>query len=471
MDNLARRHFLRGTLGIAAGVAAGGFVTACSSGAGRNEDRADRLDLAAVAEAAFLAGIPLVTTVRTMQTFAQLIGVNRLFVTPRLVDPSSRLVVAPNRDTVYALAVLDLRGGPQVLSVPEIADRYYVLQFLDAWMGGFGLVGTRATGGRAGSWVVVAPDHGDGADTIPDDLERLDCPTALAFVLGRLRAVDDADAAPAAAVGRQLELRPLAAVTGAPTPPDAPALPPPVDTPQSVGDNGVEFFDELGDALVGNPPVSEEQEAAITAAEALGVGAGRHPITDADRTQIAALRRAVTSGLDELAEPTGVGVRNVNGWNVNLELGRADTNQGLRERAVIARYFWGPVPAEEAVYPVATAASDDEPLDGTKRYRIRFPADDLPPVDGFWSLTVYGEDMFLVPNPAGRYSISGDTPGLAANEDGSIDVYLQQTAPPGHETNWLPVPAGPFNLIMRLYLPRQAILDGSYDYPPITVLA
>jgi hypothetical protein len=474
MPPLARRRFLHRCLALTAGVAAGGLVTACSGSgdsdvpAGGSSASSPPPDLGTVASDAFLAGFPLVTTVRTMQTFAQLIGLNRLFVTNGLTDPTSRLVVAPNHDTVYALAVLDLRPGPQVFSVPEIRQRYYVLQFLDAWMGGFGLVGTRATNGRGGSWAVAPPGY-DGP--IPGDVERLDCPTNQAFVLGRIRAVDDTDAAAAAAIGRQIQLQPLAALTGAAPPSQPPAMAPPVDTPQTVGTNGVAFFDELGDALVANPPVSHEQRTAIDAAAALGIGPSHHPSTDEATSHADLLPRAVSEGLAAIAEPTGVGVRNVNGWNVNLELGRSDTEQGLRERAVIARYFWGPVPAEEAVYPRATAGSDRQPLDGAKRYRIRFPGDDLPPVDGFWSVTVYGQDMFLVPNPANRYALSGDTPELAANADGSIDIYLQQSPPPGHETNWLPVPAGPFNLIMRLYLPRSPILDGTYDYPPITVLS
>jgi hypothetical protein len=162
------------------------------------------------------------------------------------------------------------------------------------------------------------------------------------------------------------------------------------------------------------------------------------------------------------------GVQHVDGWDVNLDLGTADTDQGLLARAVIARYFWGPVPAEEAVYPSAGVDGDGQPLDGTRRYRIHFPDGELPPVDAFWSLTVYGPDMFLWQNPANRYGLSGDTPGLVTNPDGSLDIHLQHDAPTGQEANWLPVPEGRFTVIMRLYLPQAAILDGTYNYPPIT---
>ncbi|HEY8527266.1 MAG TPA: DUF1214 domain-containing protein [Acidimicrobiales bacterium] len=471
---LGRRELLHVLLGAAAWATAATAAAGCSStddGTGDATDREDH-DMtdtpAGRARDAFLAGFPLVTTARTMQTFADLIGVNRLFVTPGLVDPRSHLVVGPNRDTVYALAVVDLRAGPQVLSLPAIPDRYHVVQFLDAWMGGFGLVGTRTTGGRAGSWAIVPPDH-DGP--LPEGAGRLECPTDQAFVLARIRAVDDADAADAVAVGRRIELRPLppprrddrAAERAEP-----PTLPPPPGRPEETGANGAAFFDELGDALAVNRPVTPEQRAAIDGAAALGVGPGRHPAADGNEEDVAVLERAVADGLRELERQEGVPVRVVNGWAVNLNLGTPETDRGLKERAIVARYFWGPVPAEEAVYPRAVADADGRPLDGARRYRIRFPAGGLPPVEAFWSLTVYGPDMFLVPNPAGRYSLSGDTPGLVTNADGSLDVLLQREPPAGREANWLPVPDGPFNLIMRLYLPGEAVVDGTYEYPPVT---
>jgi hypothetical protein len=473
MAALGRRELLVGTAALVAATATGcrGSDEASDANDRERQDMTSSTttsaDPATLAENAFLAGFPLVTTVRTMQTFAGLIGVNRLFVTPGLVDPASRLVVAPNRDTVYALAVLDLRAGPQVLSLPEIGDRYHVVQLLDAWMGGFGLLGTRATGGRAGSWAVVPPGY-DGP--VPGGADRLECPTNQAFLLGRIRAVDDADAAEAVAIGRRWRLRALGDDASGRTP----DMPRPPGTPQTVGSNGAAFFDELGDALAVNPPVTDEQRAAIDAAAPLGIGPGGHPAREngGEGDDRRALERGVEAGMDDLQDRDGVPTRNVNGWAVNLDLGTPETDRGLKERAIVARYFWGPVPAEEAVYPRATGDRDGHPLDGRdgQRYRIHFAPGGLPPVEAFWSLTVYGQDMFLVPNEAGRYSLSGDTPGLVRNDDGSLDVYLQHDPPPTNEANWLPVPAGPFTVIMRLYLPGEPVLDGTYDYPPITVV-
>jgi hypothetical protein len=285
------------------------------------------------------------------------------------------------------------------------------------------------------------------------------------MILGRIRAVDDEDAKVAAAIGREITLVPLDPGTA---PSGVTDLGPAPGTPQSVGTDGAATFDELGDALAADPPVTPEQRAAFDAAAALGIGAGRHP--GSDPAVAATLDAAVADGLASLDARRGDGSTRINGWDVNLRLGTADTDGGLAGRAVIARYFWGPVPAEEAVYPRLAVADDGRSLDGSRRYRLRFEADDLPPVDAFWSVTAYGEDMFLVPNDQNRYSLSGDTPGLETGADGSVELHIQHEPPPGGEANWLPVPAGPFTLIMRLYLPQEPILDGSWSIPPVTVV-
>ena len=430
-----RRRFLQVSAGMLAGLSLTGVATACGGSSGGSAGRsghstppttADTARLAHLATDAFYAGVPLVVTTRTLQTFSHLFGTNTLFVTPGLVKPASRLVVSPNRDTVYVLAVLDLRAGPLVLTLPDVPDRYHVYQFLDAWMGGFGLVGTRSTGGRGGTWVIAR--DGEAVDA-PAGAKRLTCPTDQAFILGRIRAIDDADAAAAVAVGRKGTLAPL--MPGTKVPP----MPEPIGPASATGTNGVDFFDEVCDALVLNPPVTPQQRAAITAAKALGIVAGATATKHVTAEQRDVLRRAVTNGLHTIETTPVGGSTDRSGWDVNLELGNADTSGGLLQRAIIAKTFWGPVPAAEAVYPHARVASDGKPLDGSKHYRIHFPVGGLPPVNAFWSLTVYGPDHFLVPNSADRYSISGDSPGLVFGADGSLDIYLQRTAPAEHEEN------------------------------------
>jgi len=151
-------------------------------------------------------------------------------------------------------------------------------------------------------------------------------------------------------------------------------------------------------------------------------------------------------------------------WAANLGVGRYGDDIELR--ALVAQVGWGANVSEEAVYPVARTDADGAPLDGSHTYRLTFPPGGLPPVDAFWSLSVYGADMFFVPHPSGRYTIGDRTPGLVSGDDGSLEITLS-AADPGPGTNWLPVPDGPFVLMLRLYLPGPAVVDGTYEYPDV----
>ena len=469
-----RRQFLHDAFVLAAGVTLAGVAAGCSdtgddgtaspasTTAATIPPRAGT-DANAVAHEAFLAGFPLITTVRTMQTFAQLFGVNRLNVRPGLANPTSHFVVAPNRDTVYALAVLDLRAGAHVLTVPAIPDRYHVIQFLDAWMGDFALIGTRTTGGRGGTWTITPPGY-NGA--IPSGSRRLAAPTNQVILLGRIRAIDDADAVAASAEFSPMTLVPMDAA--------AAALRRPWPRPRVRRSPSARMASRSStrSATRSSPTRRSPPDsgARSNAAAALGVGAGRHPSTDPSaQTTRARKWRRDRPGRDR--GPEGARLAHDQRMGRQPRPRKGGDDDGAAPRAVVAKYYWGPVPAKEAVYPRALTADDGLALDGSKQYRIHFAAGKTPPVDAFWSVTVYGPDMFLVPNPANRYSISGDTPGLVRNTDGSLDLFLQQQPPPAGAANWLPVPAGRFNLVMRCYLPRAPILDGSYAYPPITVTA
>ncbi len=420
-----------------------------------------------VARNAFLAGYPLVVTARTMQTFAGLVGVNRMLRVPRLSAIGTKLVVAPNHDTTYALAILDLRGEPQALTVPPIS-RYYTFQLIDAWMDTIANIGTRTTGGRPGTWVVVPPGY---TGTLPAGTHRIDSPTNQLIVLGRVRAVDDADAPAAFAATARLQLRPLSVLTGgAPAAAAAPAMPKPVGTPQSVGQNGLSYFDEMDDALAVNPPVNAEQREAVRLARSLHVGPGLHTSTSATASERRVLAAGVAQGTAGLDDERDLGAETIDGWTVNLHLGDRAAHLDLRRQAIIAKHYWGPNVAAESVYPIARTADDGMALTGAKNYVIHLRADDLPPVRAFWSYTVYGSDSFFVANAINRYSISGDTPGLVRSTGGSIDLYLSHDPPSGHEANWLPTPTGTFRLVMRLYLPERPVLDGAYRYPAVRVV-
>jgi hypothetical protein len=417
---------------------------------------------------AYVTGQPLVVSMRTMQRLGGLVGVNRLFWQTSLSGPSSRVVVAPNRDTLYSIAILDLRSGPMALTLPAITDRYFTYQLLDAWTESFAYVGTRATGGRAGTWVVTPPGW---EGRLPDGAERLASSTPLVFLLGRFLVDDEADVANVTALAGRVALEPLASLTGGPAPAPTPPLGDPPGAPQDIPTDAT-FYDELGDALAVNPPPTAAQDDTFAAVADLGVGAGEHPAAGATGERRARLDDGAAAGDRRIDGAISGGTATATGWS---RAGRVGTyGDDTLQRAVVARIGWGANVPEESVYAVARADADGEPLDGHATYRITFPPGGLPPVDAFWSLTAYGEDMFLVENPAGRYAIGDRTPGLTPAADGSLTLALAAdeaaaatAVEPGEPVNWLPVPDGPFVLMLRLYLPQAGVLDGSYDYPPV----
>jgi hypothetical protein len=411
-----------------------------------------------LAAEAYVAGYPLVVSVRTMQRLGGLLGVNNLYWQDALSGPQNRFIVAPNRDTLYSIAILDLRTEPMVLTLPEVTDRYYTYQFLDAWMESFAYVGTRATDGRAGTWAITPPGW---EGRLPEGVEQIESPTPQVFMLGRFLVDDAADVANVTAISRQSSLRPLSALTGDPAAPAPPPLGEPAGTAQDIPTDAT-FYDELADALAINPPTTPAQQDLFADFETLS-GA-------TDRTVLDQGAKDGDARIDEAAD-RGVGRgERVNGWSANLDIGTYSDD--LQTRAVVARVGWGANVAEEAVYPVTRVDVEGEPLDssGGATYRITFPAGKLPPVDAFWSLSVYGGDMFFAEHPSGRYTIGDRTPDLVRADDGSLEIVLSHDEPAasaGAGANWLPVPDGPFVLMLRLYLPGSPVLAGSYDYPPV----
>jgi hypothetical protein len=154
----------------------------------------------------------------------------------------------------------------------------------------------------------------------------------------------------------------------------------------------------------------------------------------------------------------------VNGWSTTMKAGQP--GNGLLLRAAFARTLPAVNVVQEAAYWTTTRDGAGQRLNGQREYVLHFPTGQLPPNDAFWSLTMTDVVGFMVSNPIDRYSVGSRT-SLAPNADGSIDIYIQRTAPTGHESNWLPTPAGNFKLMLRAYLPGRAILDGEYHVPPV----
>ena len=433
----------------------------------RLRDPADveRLTDIELATEAYVAGYPLVVSTRTMRTLGGLVGVNRLFWQTALSGPTTRVVVAPNRDTLYSIAVLDLRAGPLVLTLPEVEDRYFTYQFLSPWTESFAYVGTRATGGEAGSWV-IAPPGWDG--DLPAGATLIEAPTDQVFLLGRFLVDDEADIPNVLAIRDRSSLRPLADVEGTPTTGTVPPLPAAAGRPQDVPTDR-SFYDELTDALVVNPPTTPYQRALFAAfAEAFTPDPEAPPAAEARRRGL--LDRAAEAGaarVQRAADEAPV----VDGWRTRLDVGTYGDDLDLR--ASVARGGWGANVAAEAVYPVARTDATGAALDGSRPATITFPPGGLPATDdlGFWSLTVYGADLFFEANPTDRYAIGDRTPDLAPSPDGSVTITLAHDRPPepadGTPVNWLPVPAGAYVLMLRIYLPGADVLDGTYRTPPV----
>lgn len=418
-----------------------------------------------VAAQGYLFGSPLVITRREMSVFAGNGPMNVLVRAPNLATPRTKAVVAPNRDTLYLVASLDLTTQPQILTVPEVHDRYYEIQLIDAYTDVHHYLGTRATGGRAGTYALVAPGW---AGAIPAGIERVELTTPQGVLLGRVRAADESDLPRAHELQLATTLEPLDVHLGDPAPQPAPRLAPAPGSPQAVGDAGLAFWDELGTALAANPPTTPFQRQLVDQLAGLGVGPGRAPSTElVDPDARAVLEEGMTVARSRLAAARDAALAGDGSWRVRHDLGTYGDD--LLLRAAVAQIGWGANEAAEALYPSSATDADGAPYDGSRTYVIHFPPGGLPPVKplGFWSITVYTPDRFLVDNPIDRYAIGGDTPGLARNPDGSLDVYLQHEPPVGREGNWLPTPAGRFELAMRLYLPDGAALDGSYPYPPV----
>jgi hypothetical protein len=432
-------------------------------------------DLAVLAADAYIYGFPLVFDLQMVGGQAELGMIapgpfNTFSHASRLAGPDDRFV-SINNDTIYSIAQVDVSGGPVLLRVPDTAGRYYVLQFVDAWTNNFAYVGRRATGTAAGSFLLTPPGwHADA----PAGTRMIEFPTNMGTIVGRWACDGPADLDAVRALQAGLALEPQAA------PASAAGIPAPAQVPA-----GLAFFEQLRTWMLAFPPSGPDQDYQQRFAP-LGLLDPASPYADCPPD----LARALMAGADaakqqmETALTAGGLAPVVNGWTLtfhmfdyNLDhLGPGtiddpawkipDRTASYLARTLAARGgLWGNH-GYEAAYPMTYTDADGHRLDGHNRYTLRLRQD--PPVDAFWSLTMYDlPDFYLVDNPISRYSIGDRTPGLRRDSDGSLTIVIQHDQP-ADTSNWLPAPAAPFRPLMRLYQPQAAILDGTYQIPPIT---
>lgn len=443
-------------------------------------DAKEKAALAAGAEAV-VYGLPLVimdltkqksTNVPRPESFSA--PVNQFVHARAFPDASFKDVVRANVDTLYSIAWLDLSREPMVLSVPDTKGRYYLMPMLDAWTNVFASPGKRTTGTKPGHFAITGPGW---AGTLPKGVQQIKAPTAMVWIIGRTQTNGPKDYAAVHAIQDGYRLAPLSAFGKRRyTAPEAPVnaavdmKTPPVDQLKAM--SSAAFFDRLATLLKANPPPASETRVLAKLA-AIGIVPGEtFDPAKLDPAVAKGLAQSLPATLAKLNAATTENGAPVNGWRVPpMNVGNFGSDYGTR--AVISLFGLGANVPQDAIYPSAFTDGSDTPLNGANRYVIHFDQGSTPPVDAFWSLTLYDAESFFVPNALNRYALSSWMP-LEKNADGSIDIHVQRESPgKGKESNWLPAAAGPFNITLRMYWPCEmapSILDGSWTPPAVTRL-
>jgi hypothetical protein len=454
LAELTRRKFLWLTGASTAGVGAMAFP-GMARATGSRLIEADAAS--SIARDAYIWGFPLVLTQWLSDLARQKDVPWNVFSGKQHLSKPSDKIVGPNIDTLYGYAWLDLTQEPQLLHVPDTNDRYYSIQLLDAYANTFTYVGRRATGTKEGTFAIVGPKWQGG---LPSGVKRIDAPTNLVLAFTRTLVLGESDLAAAQSVQRQYALAPLSAY-------------PHIHPPDELADAdlslfpiphfntlGLEFFDNLSTALTTAPPPAEDHDSLKRFAQ-VGVQPAARPSQLQDQTIVSALRDAVPAA-DARIKKADFSTK-LNGWTVNYKVTNFIKDPLLR--ASVNRFGPATHVAHEALY--FSAKPEGQPLSGTQNYVLRFEPGALPPVDAFWSLTLYGQDFFLVENPIHRYSIGDRTAGLVYGADGSLEIQVQNREPAKGKSNWLPAPEGRYQLVLRTYQPKPALFNGSYKLPPL----
>lgn len=387
----------------------------------------------------------------------------------QLLGPDAKFV-SPNNDTLYVVAPLDLSGGPLMLHTPDTGDRYYVLQFVDAWSNNVAYVGRRATGTGAADWLLMPSGY---AGEIPTGATAVEIPTDVAVIVGRVQVDGDSDLPAVHAVQDQFTL----------TPSDTNGATPGVPVGDTVSGE-LEFWERFRVYLRRFPPPEADRHF-IDLAARIGLMDEESPFVNPDAALAEVLTEGTAMARDLLESLASGGGGDPGAWtsalhmfDYNLDrcgLGTidspdwkiADRKKAYVTRAVAARLgLWGNH-GYEADYEIVHQDERGDTLTGAHRYEVTF--NPLPPANAFWSFTMYDTpDYLLVANTINRYSIGDRTPGLRYADDGSVTIYLQ-VAPPDDDkaANWLPTPSGTFRPILRLYEPGPSVLEGTYLFPKI----
>ena len=388
---------------------------------------------------------------------------------PAFPAADMKAVVRPNFDTLYSSGWIDLTREPMVVSVPDTGGRYYLLPMLDMWTDVFASPGWRTTGTKAGNFLLVPPSWNGN---VPADFTRINAPTPYVWIIGRTKTDGPADYDAVHAVQKGFKITPLSS-WGKPAVPVKANIDPSVDVktpPKGQVDTmqGPKYFAYAAELLKLHPPHDTDQPI-IARLKRIGFDAGKSfDVAKLDTPVRKAIEDAPAAAQKLMAWKIPTLARVANNWSMNTDTMGVYGNYYLK-RAIVTQLGLGANLPEDAIYPLNLGDETGKPLDGANKYAIHFGKAEIPPVDAFWSITLYDNDGFQVANSINRFAVSSWMP-FKRDADGSLTLYIQNESPGAdRESNWLPAPKGPFNLTMRLYAPKSEALTGLWNPAPVVV--
>jgi len=435
----------------------------------------DEEDANAIATEGYLYLYSLVTMdlTRLQSTNVQEVGdfkapANVFVNVPTYPTAEMKTVVRPNFDTLYSSAWLDLTKEPMVVSVPDTDGRYYLLPMLDMWTDVFVSPGWRTTGTDAQTFLVTPPGW---TGAVPDGVTEIKASTPYVWIIGRIKTDGPSDYDAVHKIQNELKLMPLSQMGNDDWKPAPTKIDPGVDmkTPPKIQVDtmpGGKFFTYAADLLKLHPPHFTD-EPILARMKRLGFERGKSfDFDSADPVVKKAIEQAPRTAQELMGWKTPRLAAVENYWSMNTDTMGVYGNYYLK-RAIVTQVGLGANQPEDAVYPLNVGDKDGKPLDGTNNYTIHFEKDEIPPVNAFWSVTLYDPQGYQVPNALNRFALS-NWMSFKYNDDGSLDLYFQNESPgKDNEASWLPAPKGPFNLTMRLYAPKSDALTGKWNPPPV----
>jgi len=396
---------------------------------------------------------------------------------PEYPTADVKAVVRPNFDTLYSSGWLDLTKEPVMVSVPDTSGRYYLLPMLDMWTDVFASPGWRTTGTAAGYFIIVPPgwrpdlkDRLNDEFKLPKDTQRIDAPTAYVWIIGRTKTDGPQDYEAVHKIQAGYKITPLSQWGKAPEPVQV-KIDPTIDmkTPPKIQVDTMpagKYFAYAAELMKLQPPHITDQPI-IAQMKRIGIEPGKSfDLDKVDSAPKKGLERAPKGAQELMKWKVATIARVVNGWSMNTDTMGVYGNYYLK-RAMVAQIGLGANLPEDAIYPLNLGDESGKPLDGANQYTIHLDKGATPPVNAFWSITLYDQDGFQVGNSLNRFAVSSWMP-FQYNSDGSLDLYFQNESPGAEKAaNWLPAPKGSFNLCMRLYAPKSEALTGKWNPPPV----